>query len=110
MTCDQNMINKYPNMSKRNRLNTFPQYILNLHTNCLDLCPNLLNLYIKYYYNVYVNTCRLRHYNASLSVFWSFRDVSGKGGLERIFYMLLKIHDEIEKVDDTEALRIQVRC
>ena len=45
-----------------------------------------------------------------MCVFWSFRDVSGKVGLERIFYMLLKIHDEIEKVDDTEALRTQVRC
>ena len=32
-------------------------------------------------------------------------DVSGESGLEKIFYTLLKIHDEIEKGDDTGSLR-----
>ncbi len=36
-------------------------------------------------------------------------DVTGPAGLERIFYTLLRIHDEIEKGDETEALRTQVR-
>ncbi len=41
--------------------------------------------------------------------FVSPRDVSGENGLEKIFYTLLKIHDEIEKGDDTGSLRDLVR-